>query len=635
VLLSFFEELKRRNVFRVAIGYIITAWLLLQVVDLVLENIKAPDWVMQVFMLALAIGFPLAIFFAWAFEMTPEGVKREADVDRSQSIAPQTGRKMDRNIIIAMALALAYFTYDKFSGPDEGVSSISQDTLQSTNNTVEENSIPAPTEKSIAVLPFVDMSAEGDQAYFADGISEEILNVLVKTRSLKVAGRTSSFQFRDNKRDLKSIGEQLGVDHILEGSIRKANNRVRITAQLVTANDGFHLWSETYDRDLTDIFAIQDEIARAIVDALAIELNLGGGDQELVKVSTSNMDAYDRYLEGRGLIAQRLDFPRAIDLLNEATELDPNFAAGWAANAQAHALSIYYVPGNHTETKKLAESMADKALEIDPNLSMAHSVLGDIYRDRYEWMKAKSSYLRALTLNPDDVEANEQYAQMLWRANYFEEALKHSSKAAELDPLSQLYLTVNASLLYINGDHAGGWAEINRILEMNDSKVNLDFPLQHAINMALSEGMLEKAIELTKDLYNFQVVRAYDPGITDHYRQLVQVLNSREDTLAFLSPGQYEITTPISNTLWAVDLFWAAYYEDYELAGKIMEAGAIREEQVSSLDMASNNFPFLNPVHNSDAYKRLVRKARLDDFWRENGYPEYCKPVGEDDFVCN
>ena len=635
MLLSFFEELKRRNVFRVAIGYVITAWLLLQVIDLVLENIKAPDWVMQVFMLALAIGFPLAIFFAWAFEMTPDGVKREADVDRSQSIAPQTGRKMDRNIIIAMALALAYFAYDKFSGPDEEVSSISQDTLQSTSISVDEDSVSAPAEKSIAVLPFVDMSAEGDQAYFADGISEEILNVLVKTRSLKVAGRTSSFQFRDNKRDLKSIGEQLGVDHILEGSIRKANNRVRITAQLVTANDGFHLWSETYDRDLTDIFAIQDEIARAIVDALAIELNLGGGDQELVKVSTSNMDAYDRYLEGRGLIAQRLDFPRAIDLLNEATELDPNFAAGWAANAQAHALSIYYVPGNHTETKKLAESMADKALEIDPNLSMAHSVLGDIYRDRYEWMKAKSSYLRALTLNPDDVEANEQYAQMLWRANYFEEALKYSSKAAELDPLSQLYLTVNASLLYINGDHAGGWAEINRILEMNDSKVNLDFPLQHAINMALSEGMLEKAIELTKDLSNFQVVRAYDPGITDHYRQLVQFLNSREDTLAFLSPGQYEITTPISNTLWAVDLFWAAYYEDYDLAGKIMEAGAIREEQVSSLDMASNNFPFLNPVHNSDAYKRLVRKARLDDFWRENGYPEYCKPVGEDDFVCN
>jgi len=635
VLLSFFEELKRRNVFRVAIGYIITAWLLLQVVDLVLENIKAPDWVMQVFMLALAIGFPLAIFFAWAFEMTPEGVKREADVDRSKSIAPQTGRKMDRNIIIAMALALTYFAYDKFSGPDEEVSSISQDTLQSTSISVDEDSVLTPAEKSIAVLPFVDMSAEGDQAYFADGISEEILNVLVKTRSLKVAGRTSSFQFRDNKRDLKSIGEQLGVDHILEGSIRKANNRVRITAQLVTANDGFHLWSETYDRDLTDIFAIQDEIARAIADALAIELNLGDGGQELVKVSTSNMDAYDRYLEARGLIAQRLDFPRAIDLLNEATGLDPNFATGWAANAQAHALSIYYVPGNHTETKKLAESMADKALEIDPNLSMAHSVLGDIYRDRYEWMKAKSSYLRALTLNPDDVEANEQYAQMLWRANYFEEALKYSSKAAELDPLSQLYLTVNASLLYINGDHAGGWAEINRILEMNDSKVNLDFPLQHAINMALSEGMLEKAIELTKDLSNFQVVRAYDPGITDHYRQLVQFLNSREDTLAFLSPGQYEITTPISNTLWAVDLFWAAYYEDYELAGKIMEAGAIREEQVSSLDMAFTNFPFLNPVHNSDAYKRLVRKARLDDFWRENGYPEYCKPVGEDDFVCN
>jgi TolB-like protein/Tfp pilus assembly protein PilF len=643
--MSFFDELKRRNVFRVAIGYVITAWLLLQVVDLVLENVNAPDWVMQVFMLALAIGFPLAIFFAWAFEMTPEGVRLEKDVDRSQSITNVTAQKMNRNIMIAMAIAVVFLLVDRFglntaqdSGSEQDSVSItretSQDTLQPGNDSTDENLNPAPTEKSIAVLPFVDMSPESDQAYFADGISEEILNVLVKTRSLKVAGRTSSFQFRDGNGDLKSIGEQLGVDHILEGSIRKANNRVRITAQLVTANDGFHLWSESYDRDLTDIFAIQDEIARAIADALAIELDLGGSGQELVKVTTSNMDAYDRYLEGRGLIARRQDFPRAIDLLNEAVEIDPNFAAGWAANAQANALSIYYVPGDHTDTMKLAESMANKALEIDPNLSMAHSVLGDIYRDRYEWMKAKNSYLRALALNPDDVEANEQYGQMLWRANYFEEAFKYSSKAAELDPLSQLYVIINAGLRYVNGDHEGALADINRVLEISDSKLNIDFPLQWGIILSLSEGMPERAIELTKDFANFQVVKAYDPAITEHYRQLVQVLNSREDTLAFLAPGEYETTAPISTFYWAIDVAWAAYYGDFDLAGKIMEAGALHDERVSSMDLTFINYPFLGPVHNSGAYKRLVRKIGLDDFWRESGYPEYCKPVGEDDFVC-
>jgi len=278
--------------------------------------------------------------------------------------------------------------------------------------------------------------------------------------------------------------------------------------------------------------------------------------------------------------------------------------------------------------------MANKALEIDPDLSMAHSVLGDIYRDSYQWMRAKDSYLRALTLNPENIEANEQYAQMLWRASYFEEALNYSSKAVELDPLSKLNLIVNAGLLYANGDHAGGWAEINRGLEMFDNQGNFDFLLQQAITLALSEGMLEKAIELTKEFANFQVVQDFDPGITEHYLQLVQVLSSREDTLAFLAPGQYEITTPVSTFYWGIDMFWAAYYGDYDLAARIMEAGALRDERVSSMDMSFANFPFLSPVHNSEAYKRLVKKTGLDDFWRENGNPEYCRPVGEDDFVC-
>ncbi|MGB5292690.1 MAG: hypothetical protein WBN41_14700, partial [Lysobacterales bacterium] len=454
--MSFFEELKRRNVFRVGIAYAVSAWILLQIVDLVLENIAAPDWVMQVFMLAVAIGFPLALLFAWAFEMTPEGIKLEKDVDRNQSITHVTAQRMNRNIIIALVIAVVLLLVDKFTPDMNRDAEPSAAQVQSVETPVPQ---AEEEEKSIAVLPFVDMSPDGDQAYFADGISEEILNVLVKTHSLKVAGRTSSFQFRGRNEDLRVIGDQLGVEHILEGSIRKANNRVRITAQLVKADDGFHLWSETYDRDLTDIFAIQDEIAHAITGALAIELNLDEEQQTLKTASTDNMEAYEHYLEAKGLIARRLDFDRSIDLLNEVTRLDPDFAPGWAAGAQAHSLAIYYLNVDRQQFKDTAETMARRALEIDPNLASAYSVLGDVYRDRYEWSKARKNYLRALDLNPDDSEANTQYSQMLWRVSYFDEALKYSTRAIDLDPLSWVNLTVQASLRYATGDRTGGWED--------------------------------------------------------------------------------------------------------------------------------------------------------------------------------
>jgi TolB-like protein len=630
--MSFIEELKRRNVFRVGIAYAVSAWVLLQIVDLVLENIAAPEWVMQVFMLALAIGFPVAVLFAWAFEMTPDGLKLEKDVDKSQSISRQTGQKITRNTAIALAIAVVLLLVDKFSQP-----SVTEHPPEATSveNTVSTAPDTKSEEVSIAVLPFVDMSPEGDQAYFADGISEEILNVLVKTHSLKVAGRTSSFQFRGRTEDLRTIGEQLGVANILEGSIRKANNRLRITAQLVKADDGFHLWSETYDRELTDIFAIQDEIARSITDALAIELNLADTGETLVSVSTSNMEAYDRYLEARGLIAQRRDFPRAIKLLNEANQMDPEFAEGWAANAQAHSLSIYYMDVDRDEIKNTAEAMALKALELDPNLSMAHSVLGDIYRDRYQWIKAQQSYLHALTLNPDEIEANEQYTQMLWRASYFDEALKYSSRATELDPLSWLNLTVHAGLRYASGDSTGGWADIQRALHTNTSASNQDFALRHAIHMSISDGKIERAIELTKTLSTTDWSLLGGAETKAYYSQLIPTLSSREDTLTFLEEHlDHSISLGFSSP-WATDIFWAAYYGDFELAEKIMEKGTQLDEKLGVLDTTWFNYPITNPLRNSAPYKNLVRRIDLDDFWREHGFPKNCRPLGEDDFACN
>ena len=480
------------------------------------------------------------------------------------------------------------------------------------------------------MLPFVDMSPKGDQGYFADGISEEILNVLVKTHTLKVAGRTSSFQFRGRNEDLRSIGEQLGVEHILEGSIRKASNRVRITAQLVKASDGFHLWSETYDRELTDIFAIQDEIARSITDALAIELNLADAGQSLVPKSTDNMDAYDRYLEARGLIVQRIDFPRAIELLDEATRMDPQFAEGWAANAQAHTLMPYYLDVAREEVSARAESMALEALEINPNLSMAHSVLGDVYRDRFDWTNATSSYQHALALNPDDVEANEQYAQMLWRAIYFDKALKYSARAVDLDPLSWLNLTVHANLLYASGERAAGWAAMERVLDMTDR--SRDYPLRLAIIMSISEGKIDRAIELVRDLVNS---KTNDSEARARYEQLLPLLDSGEDTLAFLRSNiDRDFTLGVSSP-WMLEIFWAAYFGDYTLAEELMKKGVSFEQQVAAIDTSWFNYPIINPLRNSETYKTLVRQIHLDDFWRENGFPSNCRPIGDDDFACN
>ncbi len=629
--MSFFEELKRRNVFRVGIAYAISAWVLLQIVDLVLDNISAPEWVMQVFMLAIAIGFPVALIFAWAFEMTADGVKLEKHVDRSKSITQKTAQKMNRNISIALAIAVVFLLVDRFTPDSDTPTLATKDNVASVEPTAAQ---AETTEKSIAVLPFVDMSPESDQAYFADGISEEILNVLVKTQSLKVAGRTSSFQFRDGDTDLKEIGEQLGVAHLLEGSIRKANNRVRITAQLVKASDGFHLWSETYDRELTDIFAIQDEIARAITKALAIELKLTDSDESLVTASTGNMDAYDHYLEAKGLIAQRSDFPRAIALLAEATELDPNFAAGWAAGAQAHTLAYYYFNTSRDEHLNQAEIMAKKALRIEPNLSQAHSVLGDVYRDRSQWVLARKSYLRALALNPDDVEANEQYAQMLWRAGFIKDALIYSTRASTLDPLSWLNLTVQASLRYSSGDITGAWEDMNQVMKLSGG--NRDFPLRHALRMAINDGNLEQAIGFMKTLSNTQMKKFGNPVVKARFEELIPKLNSKEETLAFLSAGQSELNVYGVESTWEIEVFWAVFYEDYDLAETILRKGVRADGEYGDVhDTSWLNYTIISPLFNTEAYKQLIRAIKLDDFWRADGFPPKCEPLGDDDFACS
>jgi TolB-like protein len=320
--MSLFEELKRRNVFRVAVAYLVTAWVLLQIADLVLQNIHAPDWVIQAFMLALGLGFPVAVIFAWAFELTPEGLKKEKDVDRTQSITSRTGRKLDLAIIGVLTVAVVFLLIDRFS-PESGEDSATNvsesigNAATQTNNAIPANatssrtpirdgtSVTAPEHqaKSIAVLPFTVMSTGPDDEYFADGLTEEIINALSQLPELMVTARTSAFHFKGQNVPIGDIAAQLGVANVVEGSVRRAGDQLRITAQLIRAEDGFHLWSESYDRRTEDTFAVQQDIAEKVATALNVLLD-ENQRQRMQQAGLKNVEAFIAYQKGMELFTR-------------------------------------------------------------------------------------------------------------------------------------------------------------------------------------------------------------------------------------------------------------------------------------------------------------------------------------------
>ncbi len=527
--MSLFNELKRRNVFRVAIGYAITAWLLLQVVDLVLDNIHAPDWVMQVFMLALAIGFPLAVFFAWAFEMTPEGVKRESEVDRSKSIAPQTGRKMDRNIIIAMTLALAYFAYDKFlaSPPDsvpqstvtageklESRNPSGQDTTSTeslASATPVENPKPAlnPNEKSVAVLPFVNMSDDAQNEYFSDGISEELLNVLVRVKGLRVPSRTSSFTFKGSDKKLAEIGAELQVDHILEGSVRKSGDRIRVTAQLIEVNTDTHLWSQTYTRQLDDIFAVQDEIAQAIVSALKVTLT--GNDQASIQShETTSVEAYNKYLLGRHLWIQRS--PEAIlaatKPLNEAVSIDANFGQAWAALADAYVLIPEYGAGSVDQYIPLAHEAIARALLINPESAQALTTSAYVkFNYDYDLKGAHADIEKAIQIDPGYATAHQWYAELLAAERQYDAALDQLRLARIADPLAPIIPHVMGWILAYSNRTDEAYAYYEQALEMDPHFGNT---IGSLVSLNMRTGRYDEARARAREL---ATIEEYDPTI--------------------------------------------------------------------------------------------------------------------------
>ncbi len=418
----------------------VIAWLVTQVLEVLLDSFGAPGWVMKTVLVLLAAGFVFAIFFSWAFEMTPEGLKRETEVDRTKSISAETGRKLDYTIIAVLVLALGYFAWDKFVlGVSRDAALVEAAKQEAAGQVIAEPVASAVTDKSIAVLPFVNMSGDPENEYFSDGLTEELLNALARIEELKVTGRTSSFAFKGKEDDLRVIGKALGVAHILEGSVRKANNRVRITAQLIKVDDGYHLWSDTFDRELDDIFAIQEEIATMVVKELASTL-LGDSTGPLVHLGTTNAEAYEAYLRGRYIFNRRPDDVQvqnqAEELFQQALDLDPNFTLAWFGHFSVLDFRQRGGGIDYQQGAVQLRELADKIVAMDPELAEGYIASGRAALVEMRWSEAEAAYRKALSLSPGNIDATTHLSGLMSLVTRKDEALELALKALALDPLN-------------------------------------------------------------------------------------------------------------------------------------------------------------------------------------------------------
>jgi TolB-like protein/Tfp pilus assembly protein PilF len=436
--LSLFTKLKRRNVFRAGIAYIITAWLIAQVAGLAAQSFEAPAWVMKMIITLLLLGFPLAMFFTWAYDLTPDGLSRESDQQAGEPVANAAARKLDRAIILVLVLALAWFSWDKFftahQGDQSGPGAAVRDAAEEPGAGDPAVAAESAPRHSIAVLPFVNMSEEPGNEYFADGLSEELLNMLVKIPELRVAARTSSFSFNGKDAQISDIARQLNVNHVLEGSVRKSGNRVRITTQLIKADDGFHLWSENYDRTLDDIFAVQDEIASRVAGALQITL-LGHPP----RARQVNPDAYAFYLKGSYFLYQRgrENLEKAVHSLLQAIELEPGYAEAWEMLATTYYLQTSQGFLTREKGTALAKEAIERAINLDPERGVTWGAYGHLKKNfDWDWEAARTALARAHQLDPN------QSIILTWRASLaqtlgrLDEAIEIYQQALTLDPLN-------------------------------------------------------------------------------------------------------------------------------------------------------------------------------------------------------
>jgi TolB-like protein len=600
--MSFFQELTRRNVVRVGIAYAVMGWVLAQVAEFAFENFGAPDWALKTFVVVLLLGMPLVLFFAWAFEITPEGVKRERDVDRSRSITANTGRKLDFIIIGVMAVAIVWLLADRLVLHTEG----------------DSPEVVVSGSPSIAVLPFVNMSEDDD--YFADGLSEELLNLLARIPDLKVAGRTSSFVFKNKTEDLRAIGDALSVATVLEGSVRRSGDRLRITAQLINVEDGFHLWSQTYDRQMADIFDIQDDVARAITDALKLHL-IPRSDRP-----TGNTEAYALYLEALALQVydSESDIALAQKTLDRAIELDPRFALAYELKS-----NFYWLEGgwiiDAPVAQKLAYDAAIKALELDPSLAGAKSYARTAHPD-WNWIDEIDALEELIAIEPENISALEALCYDLVITGYFAEAAQLAERIVDLEPLAGLGYWRKGEALTAAGRDDEARAALLRTIEFGAS------PAMWMLGViALIENDDESAITWIEKALAEQ---GLDPGTI---RPLIENVRKPATGKAYLDQW---VETQIANASNLNELRWPygwylafGYLDDYWRAIDLLDGpspgGWTNADTLEQGGMIFRRTGFARHPR----YLPRAKETSLIDLWEVRGAPDTCsKDSGE--WVC-
>jgi TolB-like protein/Flp pilus assembly protein TadD len=637
--MSFISELRRRNVIRMAGLYLVGAWLITQVAGTVLPMFGAPEWVARTVVILLAIGFIPALVVSWVFELTPDGLKRDADVPEAEALAPQTARRLDRMVLVVMALALAYFAIDKFvlaPARDASTDPVSA-TASGTPTAGQPNSdgrgdamtgaeatgaTPAIDRKSIAVLAFANMSADKDNEYFSDGVSEEILNALAKIDDLKVAGRTSSFYFKGRNVPIATIGETLGVAHVLEGSVRKQGDRLRISAKLLRVSDGVELWSDTFDGTDADIFALQERIAQQVTSQLKVALSANDG-AALVDTGTSNPLAYALYLRASDVFARRAasEFQNAMNLLEEAVALDPGFARAWSKLGALHALTPDYLNTPNDTAEKAATVSAQRALALQPNLAEPHAVLGQVNAQAMRFREARAAYEQALAIDANDLTANLWYALELGNTGYRRAKAARLERVLELDPLLPNALNHKGLMLFSKGDLDGARRNLERARELGAT--NGDIFLWQ---VSRDQGRTAEArVELER------AIRTFGANLPSTAAPVIAagILDGGDARAGALALVRRLVAQP-------------AYADSGMLAQALIRLGAPDEALAMMAKQPMNASVGLGVIwqiggegaRTSPAFPEFARKVGYAALWDEFGPPDLCRKDANGDYRC-
>jgi adenylate cyclase len=596
---DFFAELKRRHIYRVGAAYVVVAWAITQVIDVLSQIFDLPGSISRPAIILLAVGFPVALIAAWMIECKPHAAVASAVRSKPTIV--------DWTLCGALAVVIVLIGYQQIAPSDAT-------TRQGGVNAARQAAASPATAVSLAVLPFANLSGDASQEFFSDGITEEITAALARVADLRVVARTSAYQFRDQNRDIQSIGQQLRATHFIEGSVRKAGDRVRITAQLINASDGTHIWAENYDRQLTDIFAIQEDIARAIAGSLRMSLGLRAGEQ-LVANRDIDPDSYQQYLRARAVLLRgRNRAGDVIAILEPLVARNPNYAPAWEALAFSYFFTVTVRGDISTPEGREAretyvaktEAAARRALALDPN-----SVYGLFFESAFrtgprKWAQIEDAMSKALTLDPNHPEGLNHYSGLLLTFGRFKEAVRMKLKLRELEPFVPIYDGNLAEALWLDGQNDAAIAVLKENLGRQGAGAGQDLPRVYA-----SLGRYQEAADVLSQFGG--------QGVRSLLSTAVPLLRSAPSKVS--AP---EGLPPLGRLGWIY-----LYIGAPEKALEFYEQGA-----PDILDIAYLWHPTYAPVRKLERFKVFLRQQGLIEYWRERGWPDVCRPVGADDFEC-